>query len=335
LPALLAFAALLFLVAAGAWINEAISSSRDQRRFAPPGRLLEVGGCRVHVREQGGGSPSVVFEAGLAASSISWSHVQELVSEFASTVAYDRPGLGWSGDCHRPLTLPGMVTHLKQILSAAAIPAPYILVGHSFGALIIRAFAHQSPRDIAGLVLVDPVSINAWAPCSNENRSRLAYGARLSRRGAWLAKFGIVRLALTALAAGKRTFPRLIGQATSGRGNETLKRLVGEVTKLPPHLLPAVRSHWSAAKSFQSMAAHLECLPGAAQTAAEFDLTPEIPVIVLSAGTATDAELRERDAWTAGTTRGRHTQLPNSGHWLHLEYPEIVVGAIRELIAPI
>lgn len=319
------------LIFGGAMLYQATSVRRDRRVFPAPGCLLEIDGCRFHLHQQGAGTPTVVLEAGLAATSLSWSYVQPAVAKFARVLSYDRAGLGWSEACPQLLTLEGMTEQLEQLLACAGVSPPYILVGHSFGALLIRTFAHRNPQTVGGIVLVDPVSIDTWAKCSVADLARLSYGAKLSRRGAWLARFGVVRLTLAALAAGQRTVPRLIGRASAGRGNETLKRLVGEIGKLPSSVLPAVRSHWSMEKSFRSMAAHLECLPEAAAHAARKTLPPHIPLIILSAQTATKAELCERDSWATQAVWARHVRVPNSGHWLHLEKPPVVVAAIREL----
>jgi pimeloyl-ACP methyl ester carboxylesterase len=225
-----------------------------------------------------------------------------------------------------------MTKALAALLEKAHIPPPYLLVGHSFGGLVIRAFAHERPDEVAGLVLVDPVSIETWAKCSDPNKRLLARGVKLSRRGAWLARLGIVRLALAAATRQNKPLTMVIAKASAGKAMPFLARLVGEVQKLPPDVLPAVRSHWSRAKAFQAMAAHLEALPQCAETASKMIISPEIPVIVLSAANATAPEIQERDQWVRQSKRGRHVQIENTGHWLHLERPNVVAEAVRELV---
>jgi pimeloyl-ACP methyl ester carboxylesterase len=225
-----------------------------------------------------------------------------------------------------------MTKTLASLLEKAQILPPYLLVGHSFGGLLIRAFAHERPDQVAGLVLVDPVSTETWARCSDPNKKRLARGVRLSRRGAWLARLGIVRLALAAATRGTKPLTIVIAKASAGKAMPFLAQLVGEVQKLPPDVLPVVRSHWSRAKAFQAMAAYLEALPQCAETASNMIVSPEIPVIVLSAANATASELQERDQWVRQSKRGRHIQVENTGHWLHLERPDVVAEAVRELL---
>ena len=302
-------------------------------RFPPPGRLIDLAGLSLHLHEQGRGEPTVVLESGLTASSLSWSHVQPEMAKFTRVVSYDRAGLGWSDPCRTPRTVDQMIGELASLLRTAEIPPPYILVGHSFGGLLVRAFAASRAGEVAGVVMVDPVSLETWANCSQADRLRLAQGVKLSLRGARLARMGIVGFALGAAARGSRRMPKVIARLSAGKASGTLGRLIGEVKRLPPDVLPAVRWQWSRAQSFESMAKYLEALPGCAESAARMFLDPAIPLIVLSAGSATSSEIREREEWVGSASFGRHLQLPDCGHWLHLERPEDVVNAVRELVA--
>src|SRR4051812_32708693 len=102
-------------------------------RNPPPGRLVAVNGHRLHVRATGGGSPTVVFDAALAGSSISWTFVQPQVERFARAVSYDRAGFGWSDAGPLPRTAGRIADELRVLLERAGEPPPYLLVGHSFG----------------------------------------------------------------------------------------------------------------------------------------------------------------------------------------------------------
>ena len=80
------------------------------------------------------------------------------------------------------------------------------------------------------------------------------------------------------------------------------------------------------------MAAYLECLPAAAQQAIRMPLPPGIPFTVLSAASALDREVRERDGWVHASTDGKHIRVEESTHWIPIERPEIVVEAIRDVV---
>lgn len=116
---------------------------------------MDVGGYRLHVEIGGIGSPVVVLDAGLGGSSETWSEVFEPVSRFTSVVAYDRAGVGRSDPGPVPRTSSTIVGELHRLLQESGVPPPYVLVGHSFGGLNVRLFAHRYPDEVAGLVLVD------------------------------------------------------------------------------------------------------------------------------------------------------------------------------------
>ena len=231
-------------------------------RYPPPGRMLDVGGRRLHVYETGQGSPTVVLEAGIAATSLSWRPVQNEIAKFARVVAYDHAGYWGSDPGPKPRDARQVAQELHALLRRAELPPPYVLVGHSFGGIVARLYTMRYPNDVGGIVLVDPVLLEEWHPLSAERKRMLIGGALLSRWGGLLAKFGIVRFTLARLARGRSKLPRAIGRATSsGKGLATMERLVGEVQKMPRELWPAIISHWSHPKSFASMGDHLAKMP--------------------------------------------------------------------------
>lgn len=149
-------AAVLFLVLALAGaIYQVAATSRDMRRFAPPGKMVTVQDHRVHALLQGEGVPTVVFDAPVGASSLGWALVQPEVVKFTSTLAYDRAGYGWSEPGPRPQSSGRIVGELHELLEQSHLPKPYILVGASLGGCNARLYAFRYPREVAGLVLVD------------------------------------------------------------------------------------------------------------------------------------------------------------------------------------
>jgi pimeloyl-ACP methyl ester carboxylesterase len=120
-----------------------------------PGTYIWVGDHRLHLDCQGAGSPTVVFDSGLGGSSLDWTLVQPEVASFTRACAYDRAGYAWSDPGPLPRDSEHIVRELEQLLGNGSVAAPYVLVGHSFGGLIVQRFARQHPQKIAGLVLVD------------------------------------------------------------------------------------------------------------------------------------------------------------------------------------
>ncbi len=232
----------VLLLLAGAWYQYA-GATRDARRFPAPGRLIDIDGTRLHINIQGDGSPPVVFEAGIAATSLSWQLVQPEVAKLTQTVSYDRAGLGWSGATRKTRDVCHVVEELRRLLDCAGVASPRILAGHSYGGLVVKAYAARYPIEVAGMVLVDPVGAVEWSDPAPSSRRMLKLGIRLSRRGALLARLGVPRIAFGLLTGGARKLPKWIARATSGPGAGLIDRVVGQVQKLPQDLRPVIQAH--------------------------------------------------------------------------------------------
>src|SRR5262249_3570148 len=103
-------------------------ATRSAERFAPPGVMLDVHGQRLHVVCHGAGEPGVMFESGIAASSLSWTRVLGDVAAFTHGCAYDRAGLGWSGPIQQPRTVASMLEELDGVFTQCFARKPSILV---------------------------------------------------------------------------------------------------------------------------------------------------------------------------------------------------------------
>jgi pimeloyl-ACP methyl ester carboxylesterase len=163
--------ALLFVLGA---IYQIVGARLDRRRFPAPGRLIQAGSHKLHLFELGSGAPAVILESGISASHLNWRTVQIRLASFAKVCSYDRAGLGWSELCPESCTPSSLAAQLHEMLCAASVDPPYILVGHSFGGLIVRSFAAQYPQETVGVVLVDPLD-----PSRTESHSRAAARGRL------------------------------------------------------------------------------------------------------------------------------------------------------------
>ena len=173
-------AAVALVLAAGV-IYQAIGARRSARQFPPPGELIDAGGHRLHRVCAGSESPTVLFEAGIAASSLSWTRVMPEVAAFAHTCAYDRAGLGWSDRARTPRTVNQFVAELRSVIAQATAAGPVVLVGHSFGAFLILVYAARYPGDVAGLVLVDPPT--EWQDLSPQRATMIKRAIQASHIG--------------------------------------------------------------------------------------------------------------------------------------------------------
>ena len=125
-----------------------------------PGRLVDVGGYRLHLHCTGTGAPTVVLLNGLGETSPQWARVLPPVADKTRVCAYDRAGQGWSEDSSNPNDATTAATDLHELLAAAGESGPFVLAGHSSGGVHALTYTHLYPSQVAGLVLLDSASPN-------------------------------------------------------------------------------------------------------------------------------------------------------------------------------
>jgi pimeloyl-ACP methyl ester carboxylesterase len=173
---------------------QAVAAARDVRIHPPPGKLINIDGCQIHVQATGHGGPSVVLESGLGGMSSAWGWIQPEMAKFSRVVSYDRGGLGWSGPDIAPKTATLTARRLRSVLLHSEVPPPYVLVGHSMGGLFIRVFAALYPNEIAGIVLLDAVHPDQHLR-SVAISTHMRTGFRFLEAVPLLTRLGFVRLA--------------------------------------------------------------------------------------------------------------------------------------------
>ncbi|MGW6916126.1 alpha/beta fold hydrolase [Kitasatospora sp. NPDC054939] len=164
------------LLAAGA-ARHLLLVAREARVNPPPGRLVDVGGHRMHILGEGeaAGGPTVVWVPGGHAPGAEFRELHRMLSARARSVLVDRFGTGWSDVGPFPRTTAAEAEELPAALEAAGERAPFVFVGHSFGGLLVANVARRRPDLVAGLVLLDPTPLEviAFAPTN-----RLVAGMR-------------------------------------------------------------------------------------------------------------------------------------------------------------
>ena len=145
---------------------------------APPGKLVDLGGHKLHVNCTGKGAPTIVIENGLGDFSFDWILVQNKVATFTRICTYDRAGYAWSEPGPKPRTFAQINLELHDALSKLHERGPFVLVGHSYGGPVIRSFAEIYPHDVAGVVLVDSASEGQRVGIGNNKTMRLGDGAK-------------------------------------------------------------------------------------------------------------------------------------------------------------
>ena len=326
----------LLTLAVSGMLYQALGLRSSARQCPPPGTMVDVPGAvarRLHVVTAGSGPPSVVFEAGIAASSVSWSHVLPEIGRSARVCAYDRAGLAWSDADPRPPTLATILEDLELVIARAGVPRPIVLVGHSFGCFVICAWASRNPDAVAGLVLIDPPAPSEWGEPTPARRRLLQRGIRLSHVGGAFARVGVVRALLGLLSGGSPRVPGTLIKTLGPTAEGKLRHLVTQVRKLPREMYPVVQAHWSDPKCFRALAGHLRVLQEAAAFMGALRVLPGVPLAVISSGALPDDELEEQRRLAHLSSSGRHIVARRSGHWIQFDEPELVIGSIKDVLA--
>jgi len=146
---------------------QAVATVIDERTYAPPGQLVDVGGHRMHIRCMGTGNPTVILDASPGNTSASWGLIQPEVARSARVCTYDRAGLGWSDSTTAPRDAWQIARNLHALLGAAGIPGPYVLVGHSGSGVYAQLYAANYPAEVAGMVLVDTMHPDQFTPLAD------------------------------------------------------------------------------------------------------------------------------------------------------------------------
>jgi pimeloyl-ACP methyl ester carboxylesterase len=311
---------------------------QPQRSGDPPGRLVDIGSHRLHIRCDGSGAPAVVFDAALGASSLSWSLVMPRVGVVTRACAYDRAGFGWSEAGPFPRTAGRIADELRQLLKAVGIALPTILVGHSFGGLVVRLFASRHPEMVAGLLLIEPAHPEEWIQPTVEQQEQIARGVRLCRHGATAARLGVARAVAALVRAGAMDAARgLVKMVSRGGLQRSDEGIIAPMRKLPPETRRLVEHAWTRPQFFEALGSQIGSI---CESAAEvLQETPpdfgDLPIIVMTSAGASEARKRVDAVLARRSTRGRHVTVPDSGHWIPIDAPDAVARAIGDLVREI
>jgi pimeloyl-ACP methyl ester carboxylesterase len=245
---------------------ETVREAADAKAYPMPGRLIDVGGHRLHLSCTGSGSPTVVLEpgAGMMSSSLGW--IAPAVARDTRVCVYDRAGRGWSESADASQDGLQIATDLHTLLQRGQVPGPYVLAGHSFGGLYMLTFAARYPDEVAGMVLIDstaPASGVAGVASPGDRTSYDVTG-RVSALASSSARLGLGRLFATLAASG-----------------------------LPPRSRDEVSAKMATASSVRSTIDEYGQGSAAVRQAAALTDFGDKPLVVLTAGSGHDA------AWTA------------------------------------
>lgn len=296
---------------------------RDARRFPPPGRLVDIGGRRIHLWCKGEGKPTVVVLPSLGGSVLEWAGVQRALQDHMEVCLVDRAGIGWSDPGPWPRTYSRMANELHAALEAAHIPPPYVIVGHSIGGLIARLYCARHREHVAALVLVES---------SHEDQSR--HLRRFDRSAGDLELYW--------RAFRWRVKPPGLRRAAVDLGiNKGLRQDAARTC--PPDLVDTyIAMSLTSRKcraAVQEMIGFATSDPALRKEARELG---QLPVTMITAGVGREG----REAWYPGwlqlqddlaTLSNCTTRLfaEHAGHHVHLDDQDFVVEAIRNVVSQV
>jgi len=295
----------------GAVALERFRGRRDLAAHPAPGRLIDVGGYRLHLDVTGDGEgPLVVLEAALGGSSLDWTGLGEING--MRVCRYDRAGFGWSDRAPRDRMAPvAQVEALHTALERAGMPPPYVLVGHSLGGIYVQVFARMYPEDVAGMVLVDGAHPDLLRRLPAEAARQQFRMIQLLRWLRFLAPLGLFRV------AGK---------------------YVANVDTLPEQVRPLARALGYQTKCFFAIYDEVSQLVAADPADVAARPLPDVPLVVLTSGSHrelphAELSLELQKELAALVPRGRQVPVDGSGHFIQTDDPAAVREAIIDVTA--
>jgi pimeloyl-ACP methyl ester carboxylesterase len=305
---------IVLLIGASGFVYENISEARDRRFHPMPGRLVEIvsGGSSLymHIDCNGQGTPTVVLDSGLGDSFVSWQKVQPQIAKFTRVCSYDRAGIGYSDSSPRARTSRDIAEELHSLLPAAGISPPYVVVGHSMGGYDVRVFAGLYRNEVAGMVLVD---------ASHPDQEKRLPIELSDMEGSWLRQAEFLEFGMPF------GIPRFLDLCDEN---------------------PAVRAVECNFHTAREGIAEMKAFHESAKQASAAGSLGDLPLAVLShdpdkpsAELPVDLSRRTNEAWEKMqeemahlSTRGTQNIAKNSGHYIQMDRPDMVIDAVRRVV---
>jgi len=294
-------------------------SRNNAEKIKPDGKFVKVENHLLHYDKKGNGGPTVVFETAFdPAGHLQWYNIQQQLPISFTSISYDRSGILWSERGENPKSGEDMARELHLLLEKVNAPKPYILIGHSFGGTLVRFFVNRYPKDVGGVILVDSQYPDDHRFLSPELYKMVNQGLP----GGFLKfanNFGIARMMF------KGMFP-----------ND--KQYTYQNSVMPALLF----------KSANAVLEEQDEMGSIKKEASKIRSFGNIPLLVLTAADEKryDAAIKDKklktemlNAWFKMqkdllylSTDSKQISVPNSGHYINQDKPEVVEKAINEMV---
>jgi len=328
------FCTLLLALSAGApLVAQAAEAASTDSLFATAHQRVDIGGRKLHLYCSGAGATTVIFDSPSGDGGWAWFRVQPEVARHTRACIYDRAGLGFSDPAPRPNTSDNAVEDLHKALGVAGIKPPYLLVGNSLGGSNVQVYAYRYPKEVNGLVLVEPQTENETARLDKVTAGKIkqVYAMVKQQDQYCLAE------AKKGFKAGSEPFTNCIGNPLEFYGPVLGKAVLkSEMTK----------SYWRTRvdeyKAIDTSDAQLRALRKP---------FGDIPLLVLTRGVSPyavpgkpqsalnkameDENEKIHKELAALSTKGKQRVVPGASHVIQTEQPAAVAQAVLEVLGQI
>jgi pimeloyl-ACP methyl ester carboxylesterase len=293
-------------------------------------------GRSIHFVCKGRGSPTVILTAALGDWAITWSTVQPQIARTTRACAWDRAGFGLSDAGPGPQSVATTTADLEAALARSKLAGPYVLVSHSLGSFETLLYTDRHPREVAGMVLVDPA-----VPGQTEMMRRVAPATAASSASYSKGLVALVRECVARLRNSSDAAPRPDCE-------------IPYPATYPPELVRLLKAENAKPANGEAVASFFENEDVSSREA----INPrrhygDMPLIVLTAtdappprpGTSADviaetqpyldAFSREHDALAALSTRGVNARVPGTTHYIHQLKPQVVIDAVNQVVTEV
>lgn len=338
---------LLGLALAAASLRHLLTLTRARRAHPPPGRLIDIGGYRLHMLAEGearDGRPPVIWFAGGHASGLAIHHLHRALRDETRSILIDRPATGWSDVGPFPRSTAREADEIVRALERAGEPGPFVWAGHSFGGLLAANIARRRPDLVHTLVLLDPTPLET-----------IVFGPRLGalkemRRTAWLGGF----CQLFGVNLRERADARARLQPAHARVMDAVREVLG------PEVEAARGIEANAGRAFAEASIFSELTPEGVAACAwdtvvyDRDLG-DLPLWLVAPQDNSDADIAAlpeaqsggaddahrmfrffaatRERYLAASSRSRRVIAPaGSGHNFVYEAPQFTISVMRQVI---
>ncbi|SHH54654.1 alpha/beta fold hydrolase [Massilia sp. CF038] len=327
-------------IIAPALADDAPSLRIDGEMYTSPQRMVAVEpGRRLNLYCTGQGSPTVLFEAGLADPISVWGFVQPAIAKRTRTCAYERAGVGFSDPATRASTSANIADDLHRLLKAAAIKPPYVLVAHSAGALSARLYAYTWPAEVKGMVLVDPTvedQSEAYRALDPQQRTAAQWdryavedGLNHSRACVAAARAGFIPGSARLADCSSAPYPVQLGASVQA----TLAHFEAQAAHQQAALSESEHVFRTSAAQVRAARQTLGRLPMVVLTSAPPKRNaPATEELRLLRAARNAVAPRLHAALAQQSRRGTHAVVAGAGHYIQLDQPAVVIEAIERVL---